>query len=73
MASMWSPSTVARADKEEADVACMEMSKDGVMAHVDVRDALIQRLQLIRLEQIEAHLTSKCELLVKFQGVMTLL
>mmetsp|Transcript_42169 Transcript_42169/g.75691 ORF Transcript_42169/g.75691 Transcript_42169/m.75691 type:complete len:366 (-) Transcript_42169:6-1103(-) len=57
MATLWSPSSVVRADKEVADAAGMVVSEDGLMAQVDVRAALTQRLQLIPLEQLEAQLT----------------
>jgi hypothetical protein len=49
MAILWSPPSVARADKEVADAAGMVVSEDGLMAQVDVRAALTQRLQLIPL------------------------
>jgi hypothetical protein len=35
----------------------MMVSEDGLMAQVDVRAALTQRLQLIPLEQLQAQLT----------------
>jgi hypothetical protein len=54
-----------------ADAVGMVVSEDGLMAHVDVRDAFIQRLQLIPLEQFEAHLTSKGEFLAQFQDATT--
>jgi hypothetical protein len=69
MAILWNPSSVARENKEVADVACLMVSVDGLMAHVDVRAALTQRLQLIPLEQLEAHLTIVGDLLIQFQGV----
>jgi hypothetical protein len=42
LASMSSPSTVARSDKEVANDVGLAMSDDGMTAHVDVRAALIQ-------------------------------
>jgi hypothetical protein len=52
MVKMWSPSSIGRADKEVADDDGMVVSEDGMMAHVDVRAALIKQLQPIVLEQL---------------------
>jgi hypothetical protein len=72
MTSMWSPSSVARADKEGGDVIGLVVSEDELLAYVDVRAGLIQRLKFIPREHLEAQLTSsKGELLVQIQGVIT--
>jgi hypothetical protein len=71
MASLWSPSTVVRADKEVVDVVGLVVSQDGLTAHVDVRAALTHRIKIIKSEHLEAWLTSKDDLLVQFQCVMT--
>jgi hypothetical protein len=68
MATLCSPSLVARADKEVADVAGRVMSEDELTAQVDVQTAYMQRLRFFPpLEYLgRAQLTTEGELRVKF-------
>lgn len=73
MICLYGASTIAKFDKQKADEAGLKLSEDGQMACVDVRKALLSRLEQIPIEQIIAQLSRDGKIIIQFMGKIQML